>query len=234
MRFLSPTSGWLTTPTYRERPTPPTPWLTPTRAKAIKVEVTFTDDAGYDESLTSEATEAVAATPTPGNTPATGAPTISGTARAGEVLEVDTSGIADEDGLANVSFTYQWLADDSDISGATSATYTPVAEDEGKAIKVRVSFIDDAGNGETLTSEPTAVAAAALPPPPDNLRAVTQKSGAVELTWDAPQEATVTGYRIERRPTGGSPQRSTAVRWESQRSAHPGGGHRQRRYRLYR
>ena len=173
--------------------------------KAIKVEVTFTDDAGYDESLTSEATEAVAATPTPGNTPATGAPTISGTARAGEVLEVDTSGIADEDGLANVSFTYQWLADDSDISGATSATYTPVAEDEGKAIKVRVSFIDDAGNGETLTSEPTAVAAAALPPPPDNLRAVTQKSGAVELTWDAPQEATVTGYRIERRPTGGSP-----------------------------
>ena len=173
--------------------------------KAVAVEVTFTDDAGYDESLTSEATEAVAATPTPGNTPATSAPTISGTARVGEVLEVDTSGIADEDGLANVSFTYQWLADDSDISGATSATYTLVAEDEGKAIKVRVSFIDDAGNEETLTSGPTAVAAAALPPPPDNLRAVTQKSGAVELTWDAPQEATVTGYRIERRPTGGSP-----------------------------
>ena len=134
--------------------------------KAVKVEVTFTDDAGYDESLTSEATEAVAATPTPGNTPATSAPTISGTARVGEVLEVDTSGIADEDGLANVSFTYQWLADDSDISGATNATYTLVAEDEGKAIKVQVSFIDDAGNDESLTSAATDAVAAA--PTPNN------------------------------------------------------------------
>ena len=137
------------------------------------------------------------------NSPATGAPTISGTARVGEGLEVDTSGIADADGLSNVQYEYQWLADDSDISGATNSTYTLVAGDEGKAIKVRVSFADDAGNEETLTSEPTAVVAAAPPPPPDNVRAVAKKSGAVELTWDAPHDATVTGYRIERRPASG-------------------------------
>ena len=136
------------------------------------------------------------------NSPATGAPTISGTARVGEVLEVDTSGIADADGLSNVQYEYQWLADDSDISGATNATYTLVAGDEGKAIRVEVSFTDDAGNDESLTTEPTAVVAAA-PPPPDNVRAVAQKSGAVELTWDAPHDATVTGYRIERRPASG-------------------------------
>ena len=50
--------------------------------KAIKVEVTFTDDAGNDEKLTSAATDAVAAAPSP-NSPATGAPTISGTAPGG-------------------------------------------------------------------------------------------------------------------------------------------------------
>ena len=35
----------------------------------------------------------------PQNTPATGQPTISGTAEVGETLTADTSGISDEDGL---------------------------------------------------------------------------------------------------------------------------------------
>ena len=154
--------------------------------KAIKVEVTFTDDAGYDESLTSEATEAVAATPTPGNTPATGAPTISGTAQVGEVLEVDTSGIADEDGLANVSFTYQWMADDADISGATGSIYTLADSEEGKAIAVEVSFTDDEGNAETLTSEATEAVAAT--PTPDN----TPATGAPTISGTAQVGETLT------------------------------------------
>ena len=170
--------------------------------KAIKVQVGFTDDEGNEESLTSAATAAVAARP---NSPATGLPTITGTTQVGETLTANTSGVADADGLSNVQYEYQWLADDTDISGATNATYTLTAEDEGKAIKVQVGFTDDAGNDESLTSEPTAVVAAALPPPPDNVRAVAKKSGAVELTWDSPQDSTVIGYRIERRPTGGSP-----------------------------
>ena len=58
------------------------------------------------------------------NSPATGAPTISGTAQVGETLTADTSGIADDDGLANVAFSYQWQADGADISGATDSTYT--------------------------------------------------------------------------------------------------------------
>ena len=48
------------------------------------------------------------------------------------------------------------------ISGATGSTYTLVAGDAGKAIKVRVSFTDDAGNAETLTS--AATTAVAKPP----------------------------------------------------------------------
>ena len=89
------------------------------------------------------------------NARATGAPVISGTVQVGERLTAATSGIADGDGLDNAAFTYQWLADDADISGATGSTYTLAEADAGKAIKVRVSFTDDADNEETLTSAAT-------------------------------------------------------------------------------
>ena len=90
------------------------------------------------------------------NYPATGLPTITGTVQVGETLTADISGIDDADGLDDVTFTYQWLADGTGISGATDPTYTLVAADEDKAIKVRVSFSDDADNQETLTSAATA------------------------------------------------------------------------------
>ena len=98
------------------------------------------------------------------NSPATGAPTISGTAQVGETLTASTSGIADADGLTNATFAYRWLADDAEISGATGSTYTLAASEQGKALKVRVSFTDDAGNEETLTSAATGAAAAAPSP----------------------------------------------------------------------
>ena len=97
-----------------------------------------------------------------GNSAATGAPTINGTAQVGETLTASTLGISDADGVANATFTYQWLADDTEIAGATGSTYTLVAGDVGKSIKVRVSFTDDAGNAETLTS--AATTAVAKPP----------------------------------------------------------------------
>ena len=89
------------------------------------------------------------------NSAATGAPTIGSTAQVGESLTASTSGISDADGLANASFTYQWLADDTEIAGATGSTYTLAAADVGKVINVTVSFTDDAGNAETLSSAAT-------------------------------------------------------------------------------
>ena len=136
----------------------------------IKVQVSFTDDAANAESLTSAATATVsfAVQQQAANSPATGAPAISGAAQVGQTLTAATSGIADADGLTNVSYSYQWVRNDgtSDtaISGATNSTYTLIAADEGKTIKVRVSFTDDAGYGETLTSAATGIVAAALLP----------------------------------------------------------------------
>ena len=127
---------------------------------AIRVRVTFTDDAGNDETLISAATEPVAPRP---NRPATGAPTISGTVRVGETLTASTADIEDPDGLSGAVFAHQWLSDGADIAGATDARYTLTDEDEGAAIRVRVTFTDDAGNDETLVS---AVTEPVAPPPP--------------------------------------------------------------------
>ena len=96
---------------------------------------------------------------TPANAPPTGLPAITGTPQVGEVLTASVSDIEDGDGLENATFAYQWLAndgtDDSEIAGATGATHEVGAEDAGKTLTVRVTFTDDKGNEETLTSAAT-------------------------------------------------------------------------------
>ena len=121
--------------------------------KTVKVRVTFTDDGGNDESLTSAATAAVIAS---SNSLATGAPTISGKLEEGKTLTANTSGIADADGINNAEFSYRWLAAAVGIQGATSSTYTLTDDEVGMPIRVRVTFTDDAGYDETLTSTATA------------------------------------------------------------------------------
>ena len=124
--------------------------------KTIKVRLSFTDDAGSDETLTSAPTAQVASS---SNNPATGPPTIRGQARVGATLRASLSALDDADGLSGATFAYQWLADDAEIRDATDSTYVLDADDEGKTIRVRVSFTDAAGNEETLTSVATSAVA---------------------------------------------------------------------------
>ena len=93
------------------------------------------------------------------NRPAAGAPEVFGQALEGATLTVSTRGISDADGLENVSYGYQWIRTDSDgssnaaeITNATSRTYSLVTADVGKRVKVRVTFTDDDGFEEELTS----------------------------------------------------------------------------------
>ena len=91
----------------------------------------------------------------------TGVPTISGAARVGQTLSASRTGIEDVDGLpGNESgYGYQWVRVDSgvetDISGATSRTYEVVTADEGKKLKVKVSYTDDGGTAEEVVSAET-------------------------------------------------------------------------------
>ncbi len=91
---------------------------------------------------------------------ATGAPTVTGTPEKGETLTAGIGTIADTDGLPDTfpnDYAFQWIRVDgmteTDISGANSSTYTLVAEDVDKQVKVRVSFTDDDNSGEMLTSD---------------------------------------------------------------------------------
>ena len=170
----------------------------------IKVKVTFTDDRGYAESLTSTATETVsfAVQQQRANSPATGAPTITGTAQVRETLTADTAGIADADGLANVSYSYQWIFDRTGLTWIIASpwsTYTLVAADEGTTVKVRVSFTDEAGHLETLTSTATETVSFAV----QQQRANSPATGAPTITGTAQVGETLTaghsGHRRRRR-----------------------------------
>ena len=133
----------------------------------IKVQVTAEDGA----------TKTYTVTVTRGgqtNTPAMGKPSITGTAQVGQTLTAATTGIADTDGKTKAengdtgyAYTYQWVrvdgSNETDITGAASKTYIPAAADVGKTIKVQVSFTDDAGNPESLTSDPAGPVAQTVP-----------------------------------------------------------------------
>ena len=152
------------------------------QGKTIKVEVTFTDGRDNAETLTSEATVAVAAAP---NRDATGLPTIRGTPQVDQTLTADTSPIDDEDGLTNVSYRYQWTAGGSDISGATGSSHLLTTSEQGQTVQVRVTFTDDANNEETLTSEATAeVTAVPVPLTASFLAAPSSHDGDNSFTFE--------------------------------------------------
>ena len=166
--------------------------------KHVKVRVSFTDLAQHKESVISTAVGPISPNL---NSAATGQATISGTAQVGETLTVSTSGIADSDGTTNASYSYQWLSSrDREIDGATGSTYMLVDSDAGETIKVRVTFTDDAGNEETLTSSATTEVIATVPGDPGNLSVLVNDTGNLDVSWSAPESnggSAVTGYRVQ-------------------------------------
>ena len=105
---------------------------------------------------------------------ATGRPAITGQHQVGHTLTADTSGIDDPDGLTSPGYTYQWVRLDAgvftDITGADSMVYTLTSEDEGKRVRVRVTFTDDVGNSHTLTSFTTGTVQAQTSIPSDKVK----------------------------------------------------------------
>ena len=124
------------------------------QGKRIKLTVTFTDNAGTVESVTSLARGPVVAVGVQNQAP-TGLPVISGTVQVGYALTAGTSGISDADGLTSAEFTYQWLRNDALLVGETGKEYLVKASDSRQLLKVRVYFTDDRGTQETLTSAAT-------------------------------------------------------------------------------
>ena len=121
-------------------------------SNVITVEVTA-EDGDTTQTYTVTVTRAE-------NTPATGKPVISGTAEVGETLTVDTSSIADVDGMENASLSITFSGDYNAErhggwllgGGRRYEVHWPAV---GRTITAVVSFKDDAGNSERLVSIPT-------------------------------------------------------------------------------
>ncbi|MDQ2105974.1 DUF4347 domain-containing protein, partial [Azospirillum isscasi] len=128
--------------------------------KYLRVVVTANDGKGGTPTATSAYT--AIANSAPVNSVA---PSVTGTATVGNALSTTNGSWSDPDG-DNRSYTYQWYratdtagAGETAITGATSATYTLVAGDLGKYVRVVVTANDGRGGTQTATSTRTVVAA---------------------------------------------------------------------------
>ena len=144
---------------------------------------------------------------TPVNDAATGRPSITGNNEVGSTLTASTSDIIDVDGLPN-SFTYQWkrfAADGTTFEaniGTNSRTYTLTSSEEGKKVKVEVSFTDNDGTDEgplvsstfpSLTPSPATGVPAITVPNTLRVKAVlTANKGTIADTNGLPKESEFT------------------------------------------
>jgi Ca2+-binding RTX toxin-like protein len=118
----------------------------------IAMLMTYTDGDGIEETLWSETSLPVEND----NDLPEGEIAISGEAVRGEKLVVENLfAFTDEDGLDYAAVAYQWLRGGAPIEGATEASYTLVDADVGAAVSVRVSYTDDFGAQESVTSAET-------------------------------------------------------------------------------
>ena len=112
----------------------------------ITVSIEYLDDFGATENIVSPATGDVA------NTNDIGIASITGAKKQGLTL---TAAISDVDGSDGSTFSYQWKRDSVDISGATNNTYLLLQADVGHIITVTISYIDNFGTPESVTSTDT-------------------------------------------------------------------------------
>ena len=84
-----------------------------------------------------------------------------------------------------------------DVDGATTTTYVDTSNIQPATNYIyRVHAVNDSG-----ISDMARVAVTTLAPPPENL-AATSTHDSVTLTWDAPADVAVSGYRVFRRQPG--------------------------------
>ena len=120
--------------------------FTATTAGAASIGVTVSDG-----SLGTSGTYAMTATTLANHAPY-GYIGLTGAAGVGQVLTANTAGLADPDGIAPNTFTYQWLQDGVAIQGATGASYTVLNGNSGHGLSVQVSYLDNTGHSEAMTS----------------------------------------------------------------------------------
>ena len=114
------------------------------KGKTINLQVSFIDDDGFEEDVTSAPTAPIQALNKPASV------TINGVVKVGETL---TATISDANGVSS-SVSHQWLVNKSYVG--MSASYTLTERDKGGRVSLRVMFVDGEGFNESVTSAQTA------------------------------------------------------------------------------
>ena len=98
----------------------------------------------------------VSACNAPDNNKAEASFTVQGEFKEGQTVVMDVD-ITDNDGLTDAQFVYAWFQDNVLIANNSSETLSLTYAQIGSIITFNVSFEDDLGNNETLTTEPYTV-----------------------------------------------------------------------------
>jgi Ca2+-binding RTX toxin-like protein len=131
----------------------------------LRVDATFLDNAGNPEEIISAPTAAVINV----NQLPVGAPALTDlTPTEGSLVSAATAGITDADGLTGVLFHYRWQHSANGGGGAftniataiDSPDFTPTQAEVNRALRVVVTFTDNHGTLETVTSPPSIVTGA--------------------------------------------------------------------------
>jgi hypothetical protein len=169
--------------------------------------VTASNTAGPGTPATSAG---VLVTAPPANTLA---PTVSGTAAAGDTLTCSNGTWSN----SPTTYTYQWSRDGNQIAGATSNTYLVVAGDEGHTLTCTVTASNAAGAGAPATSSgvlvPTPVVAPtnSAPPAISGTVAVGQKLSCSAGTWTGSPSSFSYQWSRERQAIAGATGASYTV-----------------------
>lgn len=137
--------------------------------ETITVMATYTDDEGFNSSVSSAPTEVVAAAipDVPGML------TIIGTASVGETL---TAELSDDDGIQG-SVSYQWMASGNNIALTKQSTYLVTNNEVGEMITVTATYTDNGSTMSTLTSTATA----SVTPAAMNIEGIIAINGTLEV-----------------------------------------------------
>jgi len=119
-------------------------------------------------------------------------PVISGTAERGEIL---TSTTGTWTGTGTITFAYQWTRNGADISGATSSTYTLVADDDNADMVCEITATDDEGSRvkKSNTLGPVlGIPTALVDPVASGTPEVDEVLSVTDGTWQGLQPITIT------------------------------------------
>ncbi len=155
--------------------TPGTEYTFVTRVKATATHGASASSAG--------ATFATDAVPVMGGTV-----TIDGTAKFGQTLTANLSGLTYAPATNNDQPTYQWERDGNVIPGATNASYTLVQDDIGAVITVKVTADGSHATGNVTSTSTATVAKADGPAAPAAATLTGQTTTSLTLTAVAGQE----------------------------------------------